>query len=311
MQAHRQSRYTGRFAPSPTGPLHAGSLLVAIASFLDARAHDGVWLLRIEDIDPPREVAGASDHILRLLDAASLNWDGDYTWQSANRDRHERALEQLRRRGLTYVCECSRREVAAAAQRAGLPAGVYPGTCRGRSPPLPGAIRVRTRPVAVTARDRRRQPLTQNLETDVGDFIVRRRDGLIAYQLAVVVDDAAQGVTDVVRGDDLWDNTPRQLWLQELLGLERPRYLHLPLVLNAAGDKLSKQTGAPALELESISDSVFNCLISLNLCPPDELRGAPPGELLDWATPAWHSDRVKNVASIDGDAIAAQQNPLM
>lgn len=245
--------YRGRFAPSPTGPLHAGSLVAALASWLDARAHGGTWLVRIEDLDPPREVPGAAADILATLDAFGLRSDEPVWYQSARTAAYADALEQLRQRGLVYRCTCSRRQVELAAQAAGLPEGVYPGTCRGRAvdaddgSPFAWRLRVPDEPIAFD--DRACGRCEQSLARDVGDFVLRRSDGLWAYQLAVVVDDAAQGVTDVVRGADLLDNTPRQIWLQRRLGVPTPRYLHVPVVVNDAGEKLSKQTGARALDL--------------------------------------------------------------
>ena len=240
-------RYVGRFAPSPTGPLHRGSLVAALASWLDARAHAGHWLVRVEDLDPPREVAGASQQQLAALARCGLVSDEPVLHQSTRGERYAAALARLAADGHVYACTCSRREIDAAG---GAP-GIYPGTCRSRGLPLdaPGAaLRVRVAHAPVTVTDRALGVLTQDLATSVGDFVVRRADGLWAYQLAVVVDDADQGVTDVVRGADLWDNTSRQRWLQQLLGLPQPRTLHVAVVTNAAGEKLSKQTGARALD---------------------------------------------------------------
>lgn len=248
--------YRGRFAPSPTGPLHAGSLLAALASWLDARAHDGTWLVRIEDIDPPREVAGATADILATLDAFGLASDETVLRQSTRSDAYAHALQRLRDAGAAYGCACSRSEAVEAARVAGLPPGVYAGTCRdGTHGRVPRSIRLRVPDApddAVAFTDRARGRYAQCLAHDVGDFVLQRADGLWAYQLAVVVDDAAQGITDVVRGADLLDNTPRQIWLQRCLGLPTPRYLHLPIVTNARGEKLSKQTGAPPLDRSDV-----------------------------------------------------------
>jgi glutamyl-Q tRNA(Asp) synthetase len=242
--------YRGRFAPSPTGDLHEGSLVAALASWLDARAHDGVWLVRIEDLDPPREVAGATARILDALAACGLVGDEPPVLQSSRGGLYRQALDRLQAAGLVYGCACSRAEVAEAQQRIGLPAHVYPGTCRnGTGGRRVRALRVRVPDEIVGFTDRACGPYAQNLARDVGDFVVRRADGLWAYQLAVVVDDAEQRITDVVRGADLLDNTPRQIWLQRALGLPTPRYLHVPLVTNAQGEKLSKQTGARALDI--------------------------------------------------------------
>jgi glutamyl-Q tRNA(Asp) synthetase len=240
--------YRGRFAPSPTGPLHAGSLVAALASWLDARAHGGAWLIRIEDLDPPREVTGATQDILRTLAEFGMESDEPVACQSARTALYEATFGRLRERGCVYGCACTRSEVEGAAAAAGLAPGIYPGTCRqgtgGRD------IRAwRYRAEGVTAFiDRAVGLQSQDLAEAVGDFVVRRADGLWAYQLAVVVDDDDQRVTDVVRGADLLDNTPRQIALQRPLGLRTPRYLHVPVVVNERGEKLSKQTGARPLD---------------------------------------------------------------
>ena len=243
--------YRGRFAPSPTGPLHAGSLVAALASWLDARAAGGAWLVRIEDLDPPREVPGASRAILRQLAACGLESDEPVMFQSTRAAAYDAALRTLQAKGLVYGCACSRKDIEAAiAARPGWPQGVYPGTCAGRivAPAAVRAWRVRVPAVSVDFVDRAVGPYSQRLASEVGDFVIRRADGLWAYQLAVVVDDGAQGITDVVRGADLLDNTPQQIFLQRTLGLREPRYLHVPVVVNELGEKLSKQTLAPALD---------------------------------------------------------------
>ena len=237
--------YVGRFAPSPTGPLHLGSLVAAAASWLDARAAGGRWLVRIEDLDGPRSVPGAAEQILETLQGLGLRWDGEVTYQSQRTALYQNALRALERH--TYWCCCSRREVAdSSIGVAADGAQIYPGTCRAGVAPgkAPRALRVRTTDEAVRFTDRVQGRQEQVLERDVGDFVLYRPDRHYAYQLAVVVDDAAQGVTDVVRGADLLDSTGRQIHLQRLLGLPTPRYLHVPAAVNAAGEKLSKQTGA-------------------------------------------------------------------
>lgn len=235
--------YRGRFAPSPTGPLHRGSLAAALASWLDARAHDGKWLIRIEGIDPPRERPGAAQQQLAVLAALGMQADEPVLYQSTRSTAYEQALDQLRAAGRTYYCDCTR---ALRAQLAGTqsPAGAapdyYPGTCRDRAVAAPAAVRFRVPPGEIVFHDRVRGPCRQDVARFVGDPIIRRADGYWAYQLAVVVDDAHQGITDVVRGADLLDNTPRQILLQSALGLPRPRYLHIELVRDAHGRKLSK-----------------------------------------------------------------------
>jgi glutamyl-Q tRNA(Asp) synthetase len=253
--------YTGRFAPSPTGPLHEGSLVAALASWLDARAHaggkGGRWLLRIEDVDTPRCVPGADQFILQQLATLGLRPDEPPLWQSQRGDRYAAALARLQAAGFAYPCGCSRKDIDLALAAAGVGherhgERVYPGTCRHGLQGKPArAWRLLTAGAGRIAwTDRRLGAQHQDLEAEVGDFVLRRADGLWAYQLAVVVDDAAQGITDIVRGADLADNTPRQLYLQRLLGLPTPpRYLHTPLVLAADGQKLSKQNGAAALDL--------------------------------------------------------------
>ena len=254
------SPYTGRFAPSPTGLLHAGSLVAALASWLDARAHAGRWLVRIEDVDTPRCVPGADQAILQQLAACGLLPDGPVLWQSQRGEYYAAALQTLVDQGWAYPCGCSRKEIESAQAVARHSAAVYPGTCRNGLRGKPArAWRLNVQAVqaalglpAVTHwRDRRLGPQQQNVSQEVGDFVLRRADGLWAYQLAVVVDDAAQGITHVVRGQDLADNTARQIVLQRALGLPTPQYLHTPLVMGANGEKLSKQNGAQALNLQT------------------------------------------------------------
>ena len=242
--------YRGRFAPSPTGPLHAGSLVAALASWLDARAHGGQWLVRIEDVDGPRCPAGTDELILGQLAALGLVPDEPPEWQSRRGDLYQAALGRLVAGGHAYGCACTRAEIAAlAGPRPKHGELVYPGTCRNGTNGRPiRAWRFRAQG-RIAWQDRRLGPQSQDLATEVGDFVLKRADGLWAYQLAVVVDDAEQGITDVVRGEDLADNTPRQIALQRALGLPTPRYLHTPLVLAADGHKLSKQNGAAAIDL--------------------------------------------------------------
>lgn len=241
--------YRGRFAPSPTGPLHAGSLVAALASWLDARAHDGAWIVRIEDLDPPREVPGAAEAIVRTLARFGFESDEPVVLQSRRGALYEAAFARLRATGLVYPCSCSRKDIESAVRASGVDAGIYPGTCRDRPARAVAraAWRVRVPEETVAFDDRAAGRYSQNLAREVGDFVVLRADGPWAYQLAVVVDDAEQRITDVVRGADLLDNTPRQIFLQRALGFATPRYLHVPVVTNDRGEKLSKQTGACAL----------------------------------------------------------------
>ncbi|MEK8049106.1 tRNA glutamyl-Q(34) synthetase GluQRS [Ideonella sp. DXS22W] len=254
----RRPGYIGRFAPSPTGPLHAGSLVAALASWLDARAHGGQWLVRIEDVDTPRCVPGADELILRQLARCGLFPDAPPVYQSQRSDHYGAAMARLKALGVVYPCACTRREVEEALVALGVLGGrfeerVYPGTCRGGLHDRPArAMRLLTVcggiEAVVSWHDRRLGPHRQNVAREVGDFVLHRADGLWAYQLAVVVDDGDQGVTDVVRGEDLADNTARQIHLQRLLALPEPRYLHVPLVMGADGHKLSKQNGAAPLD---------------------------------------------------------------
>jgi len=244
------AEYVGRFAPSPTGPLHFGSLVAALASYREARAAQGTWLLRMEDLDRPREQPGAADEILRALERLGFEWDGPVLWQSARLERYRAVLEDLSRRGFAYPCGCSRKELEDSALAID-GSRVYPGTCRhglaaGRSA---RAVRLRTHPAPIHFEDRIQGEIAQRVEREVGDFVLRRADGVIAYQLAVVVDDLDQGVTDVVRGADLLDSTARQIHLQRILGARAPRYAHVPVAVDAAGHKLSKQTGAAPIDL--------------------------------------------------------------
>jgi glutamyl-Q tRNA(Asp) synthetase len=258
------TRYRGRFAPSPTGPLHFGSLVAAVASWLDARAVEGEWLVRIEDVDEPRTVPGAEDEILRALEAFGLHWDGAIVRQSERKERYREAFEALRHRGATYRCRCSRREIADSAV-AGVEGPVYPGTCRALSlsPDVGGADRLRVESATIVFDDRILGRIEQDVAREIGDFVLRRRDRLFAYQLAVVVDDADQDITDVVRGADLLLSTPRQIVLQRLLGFPTPRYAHVPVATNAAGQKLSKQTLAAPVDSSQPAETLARALAFL------------------------------------------------
>lgn len=244
------AHYVGRFAPSPTGPLHFGSLVAALASYLEARAAKGKWLLRMEDLDKARAQPGAADEILRALERLGLEWDGPVLVQSERLERYRAALDELTQRGLAYPCSCTRKELEDSALAID-GARIYPGTCRrGLAPGKAArALRLRTHGAPIGFADAIQGWVEQCVEKEAGDFVLLRADGVIAYQLAVVVDDMDQGVTDVVRGADLLDSTARQIHLQRLLGARAPRYAHVPVALNAAGEKLSKQTGARPLDL--------------------------------------------------------------
>ena len=280
-----ETPYIGRFAPTPSGYLHFGSLVAALASYLDARRKGGRWLLRMEDLDPPREMPGAQDAILRTLETYGFAWDGAVERQSARHEAYAAALDQLLARGLAYPCSCSRKQLD------GQP--IYPGTCRTAGRPAhDAAIRLRVPDAEYAFVDRVQGRFAQNLAREVGDFVIRRRDGLYAYQLAVVLDDAWQGVTDIVRGADLLDSTPRQLYLQELLGLPQPRYLHVPLIIQPDGHKLGKSYRSPPLPADQAPPLLVRALRALGQQPPAELADATPRAVLDWGIDHWDAARI-------------------
>ena len=290
--------YRGRFAPSPTGPLHFGSLVAALASYLDARRHGGEWLLRMEDLDRPREVHGAADDILRTLEAFGLTWDGEVVYQSRREEAYREAATQLRDTGLLYPCACSRKQILAHGLY-GAEGPVYPGNCRYGMPPGSSrrSLRVHTTAEEISLRDRIQGCITQSLERDVGDFIVHRADGLFAYQLAVVVDDAWQHISDVVRGADLLLSTPRQIYLQDLLQLPRLRYAHLPVAVDSTGRKLSKQLAAQPVLSDNPAPALYAALRHLGqLLPPE--RTERPEEILYWAIEHWSIDDIPAVKSL-------------
>ncbi len=290
---------TGRFAPSPTGPLHFGSLLAAVASYLDARASGSGWHVRVENIDPPREVPGAADSIIQSLEAHGFEWDGPVLWQADSAAAHDEALEQLIADDKLYRCGCSRKDLAN--QPTGPLGVIYPGTCRDGSNAPEFAWRVRTETAATTFIDEFQGPQSHQLEPDSGDFVVKRRDGLIAYQLAVVVDDELEGVTKIVRGIDLLESTFRQIWLQQLLGFATPQYAHIPIAVHADGDKLSKLTGAPGLDEKEAAANLFKALRALGQSPEPGLAGAPVTELWSWAIPRWNPAVLKGKTRVTPD----------
>lgn len=301
------SRYVGRFAPSPTGPLHFGSLLAAVASYLQARAHGGRWLVRIEDIDPPREERGADSQILHALEAYGFAWDGPVLYQSANVERHRRLIDRLVSAGQAYPCGCSRRDLAGAARG---PLGpIYPGTCRAGCKASRTAIRVRTDDTPVVWHDLLQGRQSQRLESESGDFVIRRRDGLIAYQLAVAADDFDAGITEVVRGIDLIDSTSRQVHLQRLLGFTTPGYAHVPVVVDARGQKLGKSTGAPAVPVDEPRPSLVRALQALGQAPPAGLAASSLASIWDWAARHWRIDVLARRRHVP-ETLAAAENGL-
>jgi glutamyl-Q tRNA(Asp) synthetase len=290
-----------RFAPSPTGPLHFGSLVAAVGSYLDAKSQGGEWLVRIEDVDTPRIDGLAVKNTLPTLEAFGFVWDGPVLWQSERLEAYRDAFDELRRAGLAYGCTCSRKEIADSAIHAAVDGGVvYPGMCRDGLMPgqTPRAWRLRVGTEEIAFEDRLQGHIAQQLEHDVGDFVLLRADGLFAYQLAVVVDDAFQGVTDVVRGADLLLSTPRQIWLQRCLGFSTPRYAHLPVVSNSAGEKLSKQTLAKALDLRQAPSLLVDALRFLGQPAPNELRCATVSDVWAWAHANWSFSAIPRQRSI-------------
>lgn len=271
--------YHGRFAPTPSGPLHFGSVVTALGSYLQARSHGGYWSLRFEDLDAARIQNGAADSILRDLERLGLAWDGEPGYQSRHHAHYEAALEHLSHQGLIFACGCSRREVR----------GIYPGSCRDGLPAgrKPRSLRLRIPGETVTFKDRLQGRQVIDLQNEVGDFIVRRADNITAYHLAVVVDDAEAGITEVVRGADLLDATAPQIVLQRLLNKTTPDYLHLPLALDPSGRKISKQDHAPPISGQPPADVLLEALHFLGQNPDPELRQAPVIEILDWAQIHW------------------------
>ena len=294
-------KYRGRFAPSPSGPLHFGSLVAAVGSYLDARAQGGEWLLRMEDVDTPRNVPGAAEQILATLEAFGFEWDGPVLWQSQRLAAYAEALAQLQSAGLAYGCACSRKEIADSATHPAIDGGLaYPGTCRNGLPAgrLARAWRLRVDDRELAFADRLQGWVVQRMERDVGDFVLRRADGLFAYQLAVTVDDDFQGISDIVRGADLLASTPRQIWLQRCLGFAEPRYAHLPVASNAAGEKLSKQTRAPALDVAKAAGALVGALRFLGQPAPGELARATVTEVWSWARENWQFAAIPRLATI-------------
>lgn len=293
--------YRGRFAPSPTGPLHFGSLIAAVGSYLAARHAGGEWLVRIDDLDPPREVAGSASRILHTLEAFGFEWNGPVVYQSQRQDAYQCAASQLRQQSLAYECTCSRTEIATASSN-NLDDNEprYPGWCRAipLAPARDRAIRFLVPDGPVTFVDRLQGPVSCNVATESGDFVIRRRDGWFAYQLAAAVDDAEQAVTEVVRGIDLQASTCRQILLQRALTLPTPVYMHLPLAVDKSGEKLSKSAGAAALDDRYPGSSLWKALKFLQQQPPDELRPGPlskglPADLWSWAIQQWNSQPLR------------------
>lgn len=282
--------YIGRFAPSPTGPLHFGSLATAVASYLDARHAHGRWLVRMEDIDPPREMPGATDRILRQLESHGLHWDGTVLYQSTRSEAYLEALQHLRDAGLAYPCHCSRQQLR---ERGGLHPRrcIYSGT-----PGDPHALRLAVAEDSeIGFADLLQGHQQQHIKREVGDFVLLRKDGLFAYQLAVVIDDAYQDINCIIRGSDLLDSTARQIYLQQLLGFPQPAYGHLPVAVDLAGNKLSKQNLALPVDEHCATDNLWTVMQWLAMSPPADLRRATPGELLAWGVSHWQRQSLPQV----------------
>ncbi len=282
-------QYIGRFAPSPTGPLHFGSLVAAVASYCDAKAHKGKWLLRIEDIDKPREIAGAKDTILQQLDAFGFEWDANVVLQSQRDALYLRALHVLQNQALIYPCTCTRKEIADSSHLIGIDGFIYPKTClkQGIKRQTNSSLRIKVNSPEISFQDRIQGLIIQDIQNVVGDFVLKRADGLFTYQLAVVVDDSEQGVTHVVRGADLLNSTPRQIYLQQQLSLPIPQYAHIPIVRNSAGEKLSKQTLASSINTAIAKEQICQALKFLGQNPPADLQFASLADIWQWAINNW------------------------
>lgn len=291
--------YIGRFAPSPTGPLHFGSLVAALASYCEAKSHQGQWLLRMEDLDRPRTLKGAADIILQQLENLGFEWDADVMYQSQRDEAYAAVLEQLKKRDLVYPCTCTRKEIADSSTSIGIEGAIYPGTCLHH--PLkkqaPVAWRIKTPDTVITFQDAIQGSICQHLQHDIGDFVLKRADGLFAYQLAVVVDDAEQGITHIVRGADLLNSTPRQIYLQQVMGFTTPRYAHVPIVTNTAGEKLSKQTLAQPIHSDNTVRELFMALQFLGQNPPPHLQFEHRQTLWQWIHANWQLANVPAVKS--------------
>lgn len=292
MTATTSPRYIGRFAPTPSGHLHFGSLVAALASYLDARSVGGLWLVRMEDLDPPREEPGAQAAILKALESYGFEWDGDMVRQSERHAAYDEVINRLFKQGLAYACTCSRKQLEPYH-------GIYPGFCRNAGHGTENAaIRLRVPELEYHFIDRVQGEFRQHLGREVGDFVIRRRDGLYAYQLAVVLDDAWQGITDIVRGADLLDSTPRQLYLQELLGLPQPRYLHIPLITQPDGHKLGKSYRSPPLTEDQATPLLLRALRALGHKPVPELNDATPRDVLNWGIAHWDASLIPRTLTL-------------
>jgi glutamyl-Q tRNA(Asp) synthetase len=279
---------TGRFAPSPTGPLHYGSLLAAVASYLNIRSQNGAWLVRIDDLDPPREMAGAASDILRTLENFGLHWDRDIVYQSRRLRAYDEALTKLQKKELIYPCSCSRKDIVKRGE------SVYAGHCRNghNKTQKRNSIRIKVPQQTISWFDMIQGPQSASLFQDYGDFIVRRADGLHAYHLAVVMDDAYQGITESIRGADLLPSTSAQMYLQQVLDIKPPQYAHIPVAVNSSGEKLSKQSGAAPVSMRDPARTLFKALQDLGQSPPQDLEESSVGDILHWGEKNWDLQKI-------------------
>ena len=285
---NKTEKYIGRFAPSPTGRVHFGTLIAAVGSYLQAKVNKGDWIIRMEDVDITRKVEGSDSEILHTLEDFGFEWQGEVLYQSKQTESYQHALEQLIERSLVFPCTCSRKQLAASGS------DIYPGTCRSRNLHEKGehALRLLTSDITIEFDDLVMGRQSQNMASQCGDFVIKRRDGLFAYQLAVVVDDYLQNITQVVRGCDLLDSTPRQIYLQQLLDYPTPAYCHLPLAVDDNGNKISKSEGAARVDIDNREQQLFHALVFLGQEPPAELARSGISDIWSWAIEHWSIDRV-------------------
>ena len=281
------AQYIGRFAPSPTGPMHFGTLIAAVGSYLQAKTNQGQWLIRMEDVDTTRVVEDSDTQLLNSLEAFGFEWDSEVIYQTTRNVLYSDALERLNQQHLIYPCTCSRKHLASHVDYK--KTGVYPGTCREQSLPFQGehALRLKVSNTNIRFDDMIMGPQQENLATECGDFVIKRKEGLFAYQLAAVVDDASQGITEIVRGADLLDSTARQIYLQQLLGYKTPTYIHLPLALGDDGNKLSKQSESRAIDNNHPTLALVDALSHLGQQPPESLKNHPLDDIWTWAIQHW------------------------
>jgi len=294
MPDNKSTIYTGRFAPSPTGPVHFGTLIAAVGSYLQAKKNKGKWLMRMEDVDITRKVEGADIDILNTLESFGFEWDGEVIYQSRQTGYYEEALEILVSQSLVFPCLCTRRQLADSKD------DIYPGTCRKRRLPEieEHALRILAKDIDIEFNDAVMGRQSQNIKKHCGDFVIRRRDNLFAYQLAVVVDDVLQNITEIVRGADLLDSTPRQIYLQQLLDYPTPAYCHLPLAVDTSGNKISKSEGAAEVKLENKEKLLVKTLRFLGQRPPDELDKSNISDIWSWATTHWKIDQIPHAKNL-------------